>query len=360
MRSICFALLVVCLSAPLFAGDYGAVSTHKIADGIFLFTTTPYADVGFCGNVTAVVGDKAVLLFDSGALPETAQTILGELRKVTPKPVRYLVNSHWHWDHWGGNEAIAAAFPAVQIITHEKTREMMLEVEPRWNDRGLKQDLPGFISDFEKRIAAIKAEGASRERISRAEERLAVAKNFLQQKQTLRKTLPNVIFSDSMTVQLGGREVQILHAQAITPGDTYVYLPKEKILVTGDILLNPYPYAIGGTYPQEWQSTLNRFVALQPAWIIPGHGEAMAGKEMAQSNLAMMEKAAAQVKAGKAQGKSSDETVKAMDAAAIAAKVGVAGDEAVGAFRAYFLEVFVRRAFRELDGPLGELPDGLQ
>jgi cyclase len=360
VRRFCVALILACLAAPLHASDYGKVSVHKVADGVFLFTTTAYADVGFCGNVTAVIGDNSVLLFDSGALPETAQTILGELRKLTPKPVRYLVNSHWHWDHWGGNQAIAEAFPGVQIITHEKTREMMLNVEPRWNDGGLKQDLPQFIAGFQGRIDAIKAEHASEERIRRAEERLAVARNFLQQKQTLKKTYPNVTFSDSMTVQLGGRQVQILHARAITPGDTYVYLPKEKILIAGDILLNPYPYAIGGTYPQEWQASLEKFLALQPAWIIPGHGDAVAESMLAQSNLAMFQEAKAQVNASKAQGKSVDDVLKTVNAPAIASKVGVNGEEGLGAFRAYFLDVFVKRAYREMDGALGELPDGMQ
>jgi glyoxylase-like metal-dependent hydrolase (beta-lactamase superfamily II) len=360
VRLFCLALLLACVATPLRATDYGKVTSKKVADGVFLFTTTPYADVGFCGNVTAVVGDDAVLLFDSGALPQTAWTILSELRKITPKPVRYLINSHWHWDHWGGNQVIAEAFPGVQIITHDKTREMMLDVEPRWNERGLKQDLPTFIADFEKRIAAMKAEHAPEERIRRAEERLAVAKDFLRQKQTLKKTLPNVTFSGRMMVQLGGGEVQILQAKAITPGDTYVYLPKEKVLITGDILLNPYPYAIGGTYPQEWEATLDKFAALQPAWIIPGHGDPVAGNTLAQSNLAMMRDTSEQVKTGKAQGRSVEELLKDVNAPAVAAKVGVTGDDALGAFRAYFLDVFVKRAYQELNGALGELPDGMQ
>jgi glyoxylase-like metal-dependent hydrolase (beta-lactamase superfamily II) len=274
--------------------------------------------------------------------------------------VRYLVNSHWHWDHWGGNETYLAAFPLLQIVTHEKTRELMLAVEPRWNEKGLKQDLPQFLDGFEKQIAAAKAKGAPPERIKAAEERLAADRNFLAQKQSLHKTYPNVTFSDSMTIMLDGREIQVLHAQAITSGDTYLYLPKEKVLITGDILLSPYPFAIGGTYPAEWLKTLQQFAALEPRVLIPGHGEAETNAEFLRSNIAMFQAVLQQVKGDKAKGMTVEQVLEAMGKQnADLAKIGVKDAETASAFKAYFLDVFVKRAYRELDGALGDLPDGL-
>jgi cyclase len=221
---LCFSFLggIAC------AKDYGKVTRQKVAEGVYLFTTTPYADVGLSGNSVAILSDDGVLVFDSSATPETAATVLAEIRKLTDKPVRYLVNSHWHWDHWGGNQTYLAAFPGLQIITHEKTRELMLTVEPRWNDKGLKQDLPQFLNGFEKQIAAAKAKNSSPERIKAAEERLAADRNFLAQKLTLQKTYPNVTFSDSMTILMGSRDIQVLHAQAITTGTPIFIFPKKR------------------------------------------------------------------------------------------------------------------------------------
>jgi cyclase len=354
---LCFSFL----SGISFAKDYGKVTGQKVAEGVYLFTTTPYADVGLSGNSVAILSDDGVLVFDSNATPETAATVLAEIRKVTDKPVRYLVNSHWHWDHWGGNQTYLAAFPGLQIITHEKTRELMLTVEPRWNDKGLKEDLPQFLDGFEKQIAAVKAKNASPERIQAAEERLAADRNFLAQKLALHKTYPNVTFSDSMTILMGGREIQVLHAQAITTGDTYLYLPKEKLLVTGDILLSPYPFAIGGTYPAEWLKTLEKFAALAPNVIIPGHGDAETNTDFLRANVALFREVLQQVKAGKAKGMSVEQTMEALDKqnAQLAAKIGIKDAETAAAFKDYFLDVFVKRAYRELDGPLGDLPDGL-
>lgn len=367
MRRICsplaFAILLafvhfVPLKCP--AADFGKVTGRKVAEGVYLFTTTPYADVGLSGNSVAIISDEGVLVFDSNATPETAAIVLAEIRKLTDKPVRYLVNSHWHWDHWGGNQTYLAAFPGLQIITHEKTRELMLTVEPRWNDKGLKVDLPQFLDGFEKQIASAKAKNAPPERIKAAEERLAADRNFLAQKLALHKTYPNVTFSDSMTIMLGGREIQLLHAQAITTGDTYLYLPKEKILITGDILLAPYPFAIGGTYPAEWLRTLEKFEALAPKIIIPGHGDEETSTESLRGNIALFQEIIQQVQADNAKGMTVGQTMEALDkqSTELAVKIGIK-DPDTAAFKDYFLDVFVKRAYRELDGPLGDLPDGL-
>jgi hypothetical protein len=104
----------------------------------------------------------------------------------------------------------------------------MLTVEPRWNEKGLKQDLPQFLNGFEKQIAAAKAKNSSPERIKAAEERLAADRNFLAQKLTLQKTYPNVTFSDSMTILMGSRDIQVLHAQAITTGTPIFIFPKKR------------------------------------------------------------------------------------------------------------------------------------
>jgi glyoxylase-like metal-dependent hydrolase (beta-lactamase superfamily II) len=344
------------------AEDYGKVTGHKVAEGVYLFTTMPYADVGLSGNSVAILSDDGVLVFDSGATPETAATILAEIRKLSGKPVRYLVNSHWHWDHWGGNQTYQVAFSGLQIITHEKTRELMLTVEPRWNDKGLKADLPQFLDGFEKQLAAAKAKNAPPERIKAAEERLAVDRNFLAQKLALHKTYPNVTFSDSMTIMLGGREIEVLHAQAITPGDTYLYLPKEKLLITGDILLSPYPFAIGGTYPAEWLRTLEKFAALAPNIVIPGHGDAETNTDFLRGNVALFREVMQKVKAAKAKGMTVEQTLEAVGKQNpdLASKIGIKDTETAAAFKDYFLDVFVKRTYRELDGPLGDLPDGLK
>jgi glyoxylase-like metal-dependent hydrolase (beta-lactamase superfamily II) len=350
--------LIMFVTLPLFAADYGKVSMKQVADGVYLFNVTEYGDVGMSGNCVAIVSDDSVVMFDSTATPQTATTVLNEIRKITDKPVRYLVNSHWHWDHWGGNEVFWAAFPELKIITHEKTLEQLKTVEPKWNDQGVKEGLPAYLKDFEKRIADAKAKNTAESEIKNMEELLAADQSFLDQKTSLKKTYPNVTFKETMDIHPTGREIQILHARAITVGDTYLYLPKEKILVTGDILLSPFPFAIGGTYPADWIKTLKHFAELQPTLVIPGYGDVQ-NADFIQKNIEMFQSTLDYVKEAKSNGLSLQQAQKsvALKNDAIGRKLGITNPEVLQEFKSYFLNVFVARAYRELDSPLGETPD---
>ncbi len=342
-----------------FATEYGKVESRKIADDVYLFTTTPYG-VGLSGNSIVILSGDGVFVFDTNGLPQTAETILKEIRKLSEKPVRYVVNSHWHWDHWAGNQVYREEFPAVKIITHEKTLEQMLQVEPRWNDQGLKVGLPGYLKELEQQLEKAKTDKKPEAEIKEREELVNAARNFLAQKTSLKKTYPDVTFSSFMTIQPGGREIQIRHARAITVGDTYVYLPKEKILITGDALLSPYPYAIGGAYPADWLKTLEEFEALKPAIIIPGHGEPQT-LDFLQQNIRLFRTILQGVKESRTSGSTVDQTKVTIGQRSkeLASVLGISDEQMTAEFKAYFLDVFVTRAYRELDGPLSDLPDGL-
>ena len=342
-----------------FSAEYGKVTAQKITDDVYLFTTTPYG-VGLSGNSVAILGKNSVLIFDSNGLPQTAETILAEVRKMTDKPVQYLINSHWHWDHWGGNEVYQKAFPGLQIISHEKTREQMLEVEPGWNDEGLKTGLPGYLKELDQNLATARKDHKPDSEIKELGNLIKAGKNFLAQKTSLTKTYPNVTFSESMSVVQDAREIQILHARAITVGDTYVYLPKEKILITGDILLSPYPYAIGGTYPTDWLKTLEKLETLHPSIIIPGHGNVQ-DQTFLKRNIDLFRTLLQQVKDAKAEGLSLEQTKERIgkQKGDLASKLSITDPQVEMEFKAYFLDVFVARAYKELDQPLGDLPDAV-
>src|SRR5437660_7362717 len=128
-----------------------------IARGVYLFMSRPYGDVGLDGNSIAILGRDGVLVFDTNGTPAAAAAVLAEIRKLTPLPVRYVVNSHWHWDHWYGTEAYTRAFPDVRVVAHEKTREMMMGPALEFNRPGLERQLPQYIQDLEKRVAALEA-----------------------------------------------------------------------------------------------------------------------------------------------------------------------------------------------------------
>ncbi len=85
---------------------------------------------------------------------------------------------------------------------------------------------------------------------------------FLDQKTRVHHVFPTLTYANQMDIYLGGRHIQLLHeGRAVTPGDTFLYLPDEKVLVTGDLLINPITFALG-CYPTGWLRTLERIDAL--------------------------------------------------------------------------------------------------
>ena len=172
-----------------------------------------------------------MLVFDTNGTPSAAEAVLAEIRKLTPPPVRYIVNSHWHWDHWYGTEVYTRAFPGVQVIAHEKTRMMMAGPAIEFNKPGLESQLPGYLQQLEERVA----KGEAMTPPSPPEPQLGsnspTAASFSSRRTSVAHTLPTMTYSTSMTLHLGGREIQMRHHdRAVTPGDTFLYLPKEKIV----------------------------------------------------------------------------------------------------------------------------------
>jgi glyoxylase-like metal-dependent hydrolase (beta-lactamase superfamily II) len=354
---IALLTLVCVLVCAAEAADSGKVTSSKVAEGVYLFTTSRYGDVGFGGNAVAILTDDGVVMFDTSGTPGSAQAILGELRKLTSKSVLYVINSHWHWDHWGGNQVFKEAYPSVQFLSSEKNRDLMMNTAVAWNKPGLERDLPNYIAQQKQELAAAEAKHAPEAELVQRRELLAADEDFLQQKCSVTYTFPNVVFSDSLTLFLGGREIRVLHAQAITPGDTYLYLPKEKILITGDILVNPIPFAVGGSYPKDWIATLQALDALEADAIIPGHGEVERDKTYLRQNLKLFQHVLADVHKAHAEGRSLQETQTALgnNAAVYGAEIGLT-ERQLPTFKSYFLEVFVNRAFHELEKPLGDSP----
>ncbi|MGH7740769.1 MAG: MBL fold metallo-hydrolase, partial [Candidatus Eiseniibacteriota bacterium] len=290
MRSVCTILVSLALVLPLVAGAATPLSPpirSEVAPGVYLFRTAPYGDVGLDGNSIAIVTNGGVLVFDANGTPAAARAVLAEIRKITRQPVRYLVFSHWHWDHWYGAEVYADSFPGLVIVAHEKTRALMSGPAIAFNQPGLDIQLPGHIHAVEESLSAAFS-AANAERALRWQQHLERDRFFLDQKRAVRHTLPTLTYTDSLTLHLGEREIRVLHIdRAITPGDAFLYLPAEHLVVTGDLLVNPVTFALF-CYPDGWIRSLEWIDALDAAQLIPGHGEAMSDEKLLHATLAVL------------------------------------------------------------------------
>lgn len=343
--------LALGLLPPLSAQSHSAPAETEVAPGVYLFSTSPYSDVGLDGNSVVIVSDDGVLVFDSNGTPAAAAAVLARIRALTRQPVKYLVHSHWHWDHWYGAEVYRAAFPGLVIISHEKSRELMAGPAIAFNQPGLDVQLP-------RHIKAVEDQRSSGKDAAGLEEHLARDRFFLAQKRAVRPTLADLTFTDSLTLHLGTRVIRVLHHdRAITPGDAFLHLPAERIVVTGDLLINPVTFALF-SYPSGWIRTLERIDALDAALLLPGHGAAMRDEGLLKATLELLRRQVTLSREAKAGGATVEQATAAIlaDSSVLALRERITGGEASrnDAFALYLVDWFVRRVYQELDGPLDD------
>ena len=348
-------VMAASLTLPLIgAPSRPAPRKVQVAPGVFVFMTAPYGAVGLDGNSVVVLSRDGVLVFDSNGTPAAAAQVLREIRGLTSQPVRYLVHSHWHWDHWYGAEVYKDAFPDVQIIAHDKTRALMTGPALAFNKPGLERQLPDYISSIEQRIAAGEAAMPPAADLAALREALEDARYFLKQKNSVRHTLPTRTFSDRLDLTLGERRIQILNfGRAVTPGDALMYLPEERVVATGDLIVNPITFALS-SYPTEWVAALEKLNALAADVIVTGHGEPLRDKTLLRATLDVFRVLINEGKAARDNGLDADQAREAIMPSLEPLMVQITGDVPArnAAFRTQLVDWFLHRVYDELAGPL--------
>jgi glyoxylase-like metal-dependent hydrolase (beta-lactamase superfamily II) len=290
------ALLVLSLMPRSASADSAATlerSVTEVGPGIFAIRHADGSDTNPQGNTTVIIGDAAVLVVDSAYLPSSAREDIAQIRKWTSKPVRYLLNTHWHPDHQRGNQSYVEAWPDISIIAQRETPRLMTLYET------------GNLERYPKRVAALRAsldngKDAQGKHLSAAarkqmEETYAAQKKVVDELKSHRLQLPTVTFDSEMDVDLGGRVVQIRHhGRGDTLGDAWAYLPREKVLVTGDVVTAPVPYFFAG-YPADLANVLRYLTTLDVQTIVPGHGNPMHDWSYVRAELEMLDTIIAQV-----------------------------------------------------------------
>jgi glyoxylase-like metal-dependent hydrolase (beta-lactamase superfamily II) len=189
-------------------------------------------------NTGVIVGDDAVMVIDAQATPLMAREVIRRIRRVTDKPIEYLVLSHYHAVRVLG----ASAYRAREIIASEATRGLISE-------RG-KQDMASEIGRFPRLFRGARTIPGL--------------------------TWPTLVFKERMTVMLGKLEVHILHpGPGHTGGDTVVWVPSQRVLFSGDLVEYQAGVYTGDAHLEVWPETLAKLQALKPRALVPGRGPAL-------------------------------------------------------------------------------------
>jgi glyoxylase-like metal-dependent hydrolase (beta-lactamase superfamily II) len=325
------------------------VEVRKVSERVYAVTQP--AGLRFDdSNAGIVLLDDGVLVVDTQNSPTVARAVIAEIRKLTPKPVRYVLNSHWHGDHVQGNSAYREAFPGAIFLAHQRTRE---DIEKRAlpDLRKEQAELPGQIEAAEKQLASgLRRDGqpmtdeqkrVQRNRIDRAKLRLL---GVLEVKDI---PLPVLTFDSGITIHDGAREIRLLNFPGHTDGDVAVFLPQERVLLTGD-LLDDLPYTGHGS-PAALVKTLRSLAALEWDAMVPGHGSVRRGKDHLELVAATFESLVAQVQKAAADGASLEDARKRIKLESFQEKL-CAGDDLALRHWNGFIPAAIERAWQEATG----------
>jgi cyclase len=257
-------------------GETSRRQVTKLADGVYAIEHEYLNDGNSSGNTTVIIGDREVFVVDSCYRPSSAQEDIAQIRQWTNKPVGYLLNTHFHNDHNNGNKTYMDAFPSLAIIAQEETKKDMDLIQPGNIERAPKE-IEEFIAAF-RQGKGLDGHALSEAENKQYEEMIPNLTPMQAEFKTMVYQPPTLTFTDKIDIDLGNREVQVLHlGRGNTPGDALVYLPKEKIIVAGDLLVHPIPFTYDG-YPSEWVETLHKMGQLDATFIVPGHGSVLHDK----------------------------------------------------------------------------------
>jgi glyoxylase-like metal-dependent hydrolase (beta-lactamase superfamily II) len=208
------------------------ISFRKLSANCYAFTAEGDPNTG------VIVGDDGVMVIDAQATPLMAREVIRRIRRVTSKPIKYVVLSHYHAVRVLG----ASAYRAREIIASQATLGLIRE-------RG-KQDMASEIGRFP--------------RLFRGKESIPGL------------TWPTLTFRSEMTVMLGRLEVKILQpGPGHTGGDTIVWVPAQRVLFSGDLVEYEAGIYTGDAHLEEWPNTLDKLRALKPRALVPGRGPAL-------------------------------------------------------------------------------------
>jgi cyclase len=310
-------LIVLFIAAAAWAATTPAQSQSfnvvKAADGVY----AAIGQNGVFGNGAFIVTRDYVVVVDTQLRPSWARDMISEIKKVTDKPVRYVINTHWHSDHTLGNQAYVAAYgPAVEFIGQNNTREDLIAKGIPNLQVQLTQAVPDNIARIQKQLTDGKdAQGnaLTADARSRIEAQLALQKAYLAELPQIHIVPSTITYENEMSIQAPGKEIRLFHFSfAHTRGDTVVYLPKEKVVITGDLLTNGIPNT-RNSYPVEWITTLDGIDKLDWTAAIPGHGDVQQGKTQLETLLAYWKDVVAGVGAAVAKNMTLDQMKQSID-----------------------------------------------
>src|SRR5579859_1663956 len=275
-----------------------------VADGIYAAIAAPRYKVN-C-NAAVILTNDGVVVVDSHSKPSAALALYREVQSITKQPIKRVINTHFHWDHWQGNQVYKDAYPGLEIIASGRTLENLTKPDAGSGGVAYIEKQLGLVPQEIEKLGNDLASASDAAQKMRLEANLRQAEAYLEELRQLKPALPTRTFDRTVSLNVGDREIQILLlGRGHTDGDIFIHLPREKVVATGDALIDWMPFMNDG-FPEDWVRTLDALEKFEFTQIIPGHGGVMPREHLAFFRGYLTDLVAA-IKRADAQGANLDE-----------------------------------------------------
>jgi cyclase len=269
---------------------------ERAAEGIYFAQARPQAMIN-C-NAAIFVGAKEVVVVDAHSKPSAATSLLGQIkREITDKPVRYVINTHFHWDHTQGNHAYRVAEPKIDFIASTATKQLMTDLAQVRLKASLDQ-APKQVDDLRARAA----KSASAEERAFCAEQIRQIEAYRAELQNYTLELPTITFDKSYLLRDPAHDLHLeFHGHAHTAGDVVVFCPQKRVVATGDMIHGFLPFILDG-FPRVWPGTIKSVGQLDFTKVLPGHASLQEGQAVMTNLANYIEELTSRVAEGKKSG----------------------------------------------------------
>ena len=283
------------------------VDVQKVADGVYAALRTEPPGLMFDCNSIFLINDSDVIVVDTNITPSSARQSLTALRAITPKPVTAVINTHWHDDHIVGNQVYRDAVPGIEFIGQTTTKQDLPTTGANNREQLLKMG-PQMVQQLQMSVEQRKSLTGNvltdEERTSYLSD-VTSAQRYFAEAPTIQIVMPTTFVDTSLKLTRGHREIDVLYlGRAHTAADLVVWLPAERIAITGDLVVSPIPLIGSTSHPLDFGATLEKLLALKPAVFIPGHGPVMRDDKYVRQEVALLGSLKTQVLAAVGRGES--------------------------------------------------------
>lgn len=239
---------------------------EQAAPGVFFAQAFPQAQVN-C-NAAIFVRSRDVVVVDAHSKPSAAASLIQQIaREITSKPVRYVINTHFHWDHTQGDHAYRAAFSPIDFVASSATKNLMADLSVQRVKESL-DEIPARVEELRRR-----AENTG-DRAEKAfcDDQIAQLEAYKSELSNYTLELPTITFDRSHLLPDPEFDLHLeFHGHAHTAGDVFVFCPRHRVLATGDTSHGWLPNIADG-FPRSWPKTIDEVAKADFKFVLGGHG----------------------------------------------------------------------------------------